>query len=126
MVETIEGWEHQMLSMIFRVSLDKNTQVDHHGHALQQLPDLRRELEESQQEIRLTTTMLDQALLEAASHCNKSPLVYLLQSWKRVCRQCRALKRLGETDVKYQIVAEARRLCMSYCIFATTMPDMFE
>jgi len=34
--------------------------------------------------------------------------------------------RSGSTeDPKYDILKEARRLCMSYCIFAITMPDMF-
>lgn len=82
--------------------------------------------------MRLNTGVLDQALLEAASNIEKTdlartttPLDYLLDCWKRVSRQHKALKKVGEQDYKFNIVNEARRLCMSYCIFSITMPDMF-
>ena len=32
---------------------------------------------------------------------------------------------MKQDDPKSIIISEARRLCMSYCIFAFTMPDMF-
>ena len=71
--------------------------------------------------------MLDQALLEAASTQGKTttPLNYLLECWKRVSRHFKGLRKNGEEDPKFQIVKEARRLCMSYCMFAATMPEMF-
>ena len=71
--------------------------------------------------------MLDQALLEAATNVGKknTPLNYLLSCWKRVSRQYKTLRKNGEEDPKFKMAKEARRLCMSYCIFAATMPEMF-
>ncbi|KAK4692897.1 ubiquitin conjugation factor E4 B, partial [Lecanoromycetidae sp. Uapishka_2] len=69
----------------------------------------------------------DKALLEAASNprAGTLPLDYLLSCWKRVTRHYKALRKGGEQDPKFNVIKEARRLCMSYCIFAFTMPDMF-
>lgn len=89
------------------------------------------DLEDSGESIRLNVGMLDQALLEAASNLKQgsTPLDFLLGCWKRVSRQYKVLRKAGEKageeDPKFIIVKEARRLCMSYCIFAITMPDMF-
>ena len=87
---------------------------------------VRKDLEEEGQPIRLSVTLLDQTLLEAASNLPRgTPLDYLLGCWKRVSKQLRSM-RGGKGDVaKQAIIKEARRLCMSYCIFAVTMPDMF-
>lgn len=84
-------------------------------------------MEESSQPLKLTTSLLDQALLEAASNVDKksTPLNYLLECWKRVSKHYKALKKYGDEDPKFKIVKEARRLCMSYSIFAATMPEMF-
>lgn len=71
--------------------------------------------------------MLDQAILEAASNLqpDDEPLGYLLGCWKRISRLFKALKKNGEEDPKFNVAKEARRLCLSYCLFAITMPDMF-
>ena len=124
--EPIEQWEDRQLSGIFRASLTRGSR-DTHGHALYFLEGTRAELEESGQPLKLNTGLLDQALLEAASNVERktTPLNYLLECWKRVSRQYRALRKNGEEDPKFKIVKEARRLCMSYCIFAATMPEMF-
>lgn len=94
---------------------------------MQFLPGTRLDLEDSGQSISLNVGMLDQALLEAASNLKQgtTPLDFLLGCWKRVSRQYKALRKAGEQDPKFVVVKEARRLCMSYCIFAITMPDMF-
>ena len=125
--ESLEDWEDRHLCNIFRVTLGPGNKHDNHGHPLYYLGGTRAELEESEQPIRLSTSMLDQALLEAASNVSKdsTPLKYLLGCWKRVSRQFKALRKNGEEDQRFQIVKEARRLCMSYCIFAVTMPEMF-
>ena len=125
--ETLEQWEDRVLGNLFRLSLWEEHGHDAHGNPLQFLPSTRLDLEDSGQSVRLNVGMLDQALLEAASNLKKgtTPLDYLLGCWKRVFKQYRALKKAGEEDPKYIIVKEARRLCMSYCIFAITMPDMF-
>lgn len=87
----------------------------------------RNELEEQNEPLRLTTGLLDQALLEAASNQKPGilPLDYLLSCWKRVSRHYKALRKGSEQDAKFSVIKETRRLCMSYCIFAITMPDMF-
>ena len=125
--ESLEDWEDRHLCNIFRVTLGPGNKHDNHGHTLFYLGGTRAELEESDQPIRLSTNMLDQALLEAASNLSieTTPLKYLLECWKRVSRQFKASRRNGEDDPRFQIVKEARRLCMSYCIFAVTMPEMF-
>lgn len=75
---------------------------------------------------RLTVGNLDGALLEAASnHSKGKPLDYLLPCWRRVSAQWRGYRSDVQDDPKKNTIAEARRLCMSYCIFAITMPEMF-
>lgn len=116
-------WEDKTLKAIFRLSLDPNHLQDSHGHRLHYMDGLRQELDEQGTAIQMTTGNLDQALLEVASNLGKTtPLEYLLGCWKRVSRQFRGLK---PEDPRFNVVTEARRLCMSYCIFAITMPDMF-
>ena len=124
--ESLEAWEDRHLSSIFRTSLTSGNK-DSHGHSLYYLAGTRAELDESNQPLRLSTSLLDQALLEAASNVEKrsTPLNYLLECWKRVSRQYKALRKHGEEDPKFRIIKEARRLCMSYCIFAASMPEMF-
>jgi len=124
---TSEQWEDMTLSEIFRVTLDPEHQKDLHGHRLRFLQGTNSDVEESGEEVRLNTETLDQALLEAASTLGKgvTPLDYFLGCWKRVTREWKPLRKGGEQDPKFAIVKEARRLCMSYCIFAITMPEMF-
>lgn len=125
--ETLEQWEDRILGNLFRVTLSEEHQHDAHGNHLQFLGGTRQDLEDSDQPVRLNVGILDQALLEAASNLKKgtTPLDFLLGCWKRVSRQFKPLRKAGEEDTKFVIVKEARRLCMSYCIFAITMPDMF-
>ena len=121
--ESPEEWEDKVLRGMFRLSLDPDRRQDTHGHHLHYVSGVRDELEEQGGSIKLKTGNLDQALLEAASNLGKeTPLDYLLGCWKRISRQLRGLK---PEDLKFEVVKEARRLCMSYCIFAISMPDMF-
>lgn len=89
------------------------------------LSDLREELEGGNGPIRLSVANLDTAISEAGSKIpSKQPVLdYLLPCWKRVVRALRGLK--GYANSKDGILKEARRLCMSYCIFATTVPELF-
>ena len=125
--ETLEQLEDRILSNIFRITLDSSNKHDTHGHNLQYLESSCKELEEQGDPINLSTGVLDQVILEAASNLSPrvTPLDYLLPCWKRVSKQYKALRKAGEEDPKLKVVKEARRLCMSYCIFAVTMPDMF-
>ena len=125
--ETLEQWEDRVLGNLFKITLWEEHHRDAHGNHLQFLEGTRLDLEDSGQSVRLNVGMLDQALLEATSNLKHgvTPLDFLLGCWKRVSRQYKALRKAGEEDPKFVIVKEARRLCMSYCIFAITMPDMF-
>ena len=124
--ESIHDWEDRVLGSIFRLTLSPDATEDSHGHHLEYVKGVREDLEEQGEAVRLSTGVLDQALLEAASKVGKkTPLDYLLECWKRVSRQFRSFRGEKVLDPKYDIIKEARRLCMSYCIFAVTMPDMF-
>ncbi len=123
----MEQWEDRVLGNIFRITLWEEHRHDTHGNSLQFLAGTRLDLEDSGQSVRLNVGILDQALLEAASNLTQgaTPLDFLLGCWKRVSRQYKPLRKAGGDDPKLVIMKEARRLCMSYCIFAITMPDMF-
>lgn len=116
-----------MLSSIFRITLDSSQQQDSQGHHLRYLESSRQDIEETSEEVRLSTGVLDQTLVEAASNLpkNTTPLDYFLACWKRISRQFKALRKASEQDYKFRVTREARRLTMSYCAFAITMPEMF-
>ena len=125
--ETLEQWENRTLNSMFRVTLDASHGQDSHGNNLQYLEAICKELEEQGDSVLLKTTVLDLVLMEVLSNLNQgiAPLDYLLPCWKRVSKQYKVLRKAGEEDARFKIVKEARRLCMSYCIFAMTMPEMF-
>lgn len=124
--ETLEEWEDKVLRGMFRITLDSPTDSDGHGHRLHYVPSVRAELEDQAQPIRLSTAILDQAILEVASDLTKIvPLNYLLGCWKRVTGQLKYFRSHKAEETKLDILKEAKRLCMSYCIFAFTIPEMF-
>ena len=124
--EPLEVWEDRILSAVFRITLDQDIKQDSQGHHLNYVGSVRKDLEDQGEPIRLSTEILDQAILEAASNVGKiTPLDYLLACWKRVSKQYKAFRSGSAQDPRYNLVKEARRLCMSYCMFAVTMPDMF-
>lgn len=124
--ESLGAWENKVLGSIFRLTLDSALSQDSHGNKLHYVGSVRADLEDQKEAITLSTAVLDQAILEAASKAEKTtPLDYLLGCWKRVSRQYRSLKGTKTEDPRLEIVKEARRLCMSYCMFAVSMPDMF-
>jgi ubiquitin conjugation factor E4 B len=99
--------------------------VDSSGHKLIYLENLRRELEEENAPIRLSTDRLDSALLEACSSIphNRSILDYLLPCWKRILKAQKGLR--GHANSRDTILKEAKRLCMSNSIFAVEVPELF-
>ncbi|KAL9058556.1 MAG: hypothetical protein Q9162_001711 [Coniocarpon cinnabarinum] len=124
--KSLEAFEDSTLAAVFRFTLNPNRTTDAHGHPLIVLNGLRTDLEESQRPVRLTTDILGDAIIEAASESGKAtPIEYLLGCWKRVSRLWRTHRSNDSTDPKLAIVKEARRMCMSNCIFAVTMPEMF-
>jgi ubiquitin conjugation factor E4 B len=124
--EDLETWENRVLGQIFRITLDPNQKMDASNHRLIYLPNLRKELEEEDAPIRLTQEKLSDAITEAAATIphNKPVLDYLLPCWKRVIRAMKGLR--GYANAKDSILKEAKRLCMSNCIFAVTLPELFK
>lgn len=122
--ETLEAFESRVLSSIFRFTL-KEGGHDSTGHKLLFLSNLKQELEEAGEPVRLSVTSLDPAILEAASRVphNKSILDYLLPCWKRTTRALKGIR--GHASGREAVLKEARRLCMSNIIFAVTMPEYF-
>ncbi|KAL2809946.1 ubiquitin elongating factor core-domain-containing protein [Aspergillus granulosus] len=124
--DTLEAFEDRTLSAVFKLTLNEGRQKDIHGQRLTFLPGLRSELQDQNRSLRIDSSVLDQALLEAAStQPEQKPLDYLLPCWKRITRLHKGFRRARDDDPKFQAICEARRLCMSYCIFALTMPEMF-
>ncbi|KAI1374861.1 ubiquitin conjugation factor E4 [Hypoxylon crocopeplum] len=123
--ETLESWSNRVLSDIFRVTLDESKTTDSRGIKLTYLPELRAELEQSGEPVMLTALSVDSAILEAAKYVptSKALLDYLLPCWKRVVRATKPSRPLSQE--KATVLNEAKRLCMSNCIFALTMPEYF-
>ena len=124
--ETNEQFEDRTLRSIFRLSLDPSQTKDASGHTLHVLPGLREELESEGKDLRLTTDLLEQAIMEGGQSLGKtSPHDWLFGCWKRVNRLSKSIKEKVPENQKWVIISEARRLCFSWCIFSFTMPDMF-
>lgn len=124
--ESLESWSDKTLCSVFRVSLRSERTKDASGNPLIYLAGLASELEESGAPMLMAVDGLEQAILEAASSTSDGkPFAYLLACFKRLMRAFRGLRSTDPTDPKVDVLKEARRLCMSYAIFAVTMPDMF-
>ncbi|KAI2632709.1 ubiquitin conjugation factor E4 [Hypomontagnella submonticulosa] len=124
-VDTLEDWSNRAISDIFRITLDESRTTDTRGNKLIYLPELKAELEQAGEPIKLTASTIDSAIIEAARHVpsGKALLDYLLPCWKRVMR---ALKHPRPPPAeRLAVLNEAKRLCMSNCIFALTMPEYF-
>ncbi|KAK1048827.1 Ubiquitin conjugation factor E4 [Friedmanniomyces endolithicus] len=122
--ESFEVWQDRNLRSIFRVTLNPGETRDSHGHSLMFLSSTRDDLGDGP--LLLNTEILEGAITEAASHApGNKPFEYLLTCFKRVSRGLRSGRFDGEVERKREMLREARRLCMSYCIFAVTMPDLF-
>ena len=122
--ESLELWQDRNLRAIFRVTLKPEETADSHGHRLMFLGSTREDLGDAP--LLLNIESLEGAITEAASHApGNKPFEYLLTCFKRVSRGLRNGRFDGDVEAKKDILREARRLCMSYCIFAVTMPEMF-
>ncbi len=108
------------------MTLNPEQTQDIHGHQLHFVDGLRQELEDEGRPIMLTTETLEQAIMEAGSNLGKTkPLDWLIGSWKRLSRLNKGFKERGPANKKWVIVQEARRLSMSWCMFAITTPEVF-
>lgn len=117
------------MSTAFRISLEETVARDQNGRPPYFLRGLRADLTDEGQPVLLKVDLLDQALTEAgtlAVAAKEDPFNYLLGCWKRVSKVLRGMRSTEPTSPRYVVTKEARRLCMSYCIFACSMPEMFE
>ncbi|KAI8296838.1 Ubiquitin conjugation factor E4 [Colletotrichum sp. SAR 10_98] len=123
--ESIDDFSDRTLTQIFRITVDPHRVTDVHGHKLMFLPGANSELTESDAALKLTTSVLDSALLEALSTLNhkKSILGFLLPCFKRILRLYITVKETAKD--KREVLDEAKRLCVSNCLFALTLPDLF-
>ncbi|KAF7197645.1 Ubiquitin conjugation factor E4 [Pseudocercospora fuligena] len=122
--ESFETWQDRILRQIFRVTLKPEEVKDSHGNKLIFLESTKDDLEQSNQPALLNVDMGDGILTEAAGHApNGKIFEYFLQTFKRASRAVRGSR--DPNDPKDAILKEAKRLSMSYCIFAVTMPEMF-
>ncbi|KAF2399154.1 ubiquitin conjugation factor E4 [Trichodelitschia bisporula] len=124
--ETFEEWEDRVLCTIFRITLHPEHVKDAHGERVHFVSGVVADLNEQEAPMNMTIPMLDNAILEAvAASPQQKPLVYLLGCWKRVMKQLRALRGANADDPKLDVLKEAKKICMSYCIFAVTMPEIY-
>lgn len=121
--------EDRQLRQIFRISLQNDQIKDSSGIRFFHVASLAQELEQANEPRVLTVEHLDQALTEAGTLANaagEDVFGYLLGCWKRVCKAVRGLKSSELDGPKADGLKEARRLCLSYAVFACTMPEMFD
>ena len=124
--EPIEQWADRTLRGVFRLSLDPNQTKDSHGQALHPVSQLREELEAEGKPVLLDTDLLEQAIMEAGANLGKlTPHDWLFSCWKRVTRLSKSVKDRTPENMRWTIISEARRLCMSWCILSITTPDIF-
>lgn len=124
--ESLEVWQDKVLKQAMRVTLNPEEVVDSNGNKLAFLGSTRQDLEDQNAPMLLNVEVLEGAITEAAAQAeDKDTFKYLLICFKRVSRAIRSTRYSGDNDPKHDILKEARRLCMSYCVFAVTMPEMF-
>ncbi|KOS21891.1 Ubiquitin conjugation factor E4 [Escovopsis weberi] len=124
--ESDEDYIDRVLSQTFRVSVDPHRMKTAQGnHRLIFLPNLNQELNENKDPLKLTIANLDQAIIEACTALphSKQLMDYLLPCWKRTLKAAASAKSAGGARAK--AVEEAKRLCMSNCLFALTMPVLY-
>ncbi|KAF5027783.1 hypothetical protein F66182_114 [Fusarium sp. NRRL 66182] len=123
--ESDAAYADRTLSQIFRITVDPHNMTSVHGERLAFLPNLNQELNESGEPLKLSINTLDQALMEAASSwpLDKPLMSYFLPCWKRAVKASVQLK--ATEGPKFEVHEEAKRLCMSGCLFSLTMPDLY-
>lgn len=89
------------------------------------LEGLSAELSEEGKPLRLSLATLDSALQEAGTMFppEKHLLDYFLPSWRRAFRWLKAPRGLSPEQVK--AVTKAKKLAMSNCVLATSVPALF-
>lgn len=95
------------------------------GQRLIFLPDLNEALNNSKEPLKFSVNSLDQAIIEAAGSIpqDKPLLTYLLPCWKRAVRAAATSK--YTEGPRLEVHDEAKRLCLSTCLFSLTMPELY-
>ncbi|KAI9170938.1 Ubiquitin conjugation factor E4 [Paramyrothecium foliicola] len=123
--ESNEDYADRILSQIFRVTVNPHQTSNPYGHRLAFLPNLNQELNDAGEPLKLSINSLDQAIIEACSEWphEKSLMNFLLPCWKRAVKSATTAKITA--GPKFEVHEEAKRLCMSNCLFALTMPALY-
>ncbi|KAF9871176.1 ubiquitin elongating factor core [Colletotrichum karsti] len=123
--ESIDDFADRTLTQIFRVTVDPQRLTDIHGHKLTFLPGASAELVDAGSPLKLTSGVLDSALLEWLSSLppQKPILGFMLPCFKRILRLYNMVKDTAKD--KREVLDEAKRLCISNILFALTIPDLF-
>jgi ubiquitin conjugation factor E4 B len=123
--ETVDQYSDRLLTQIFRVTVDPQQTIDSNGHRLLFLEGTSQELIDEGVPLQLTKERLDSALMEASSlQSHGAPLLsYLLPCFKRA-HKALTLSKEGPGE-KREVLQEAKRLAVSHCLFALTLPDLF-
>ncbi|KKA30683.1 hypothetical protein TD95_003354, partial [Thielaviopsis punctulata] len=127
-IESLEDYTNRVLTEILRATVhpDQLTLKSNPEVKLKFLISLNEELSTSDEPLKLTLNHLDSAVLEAASLLPPhTPLLhYLLPVWSRA----QELKRNAPRDItpeKLAVLTEAKRICISNCMFALSMPSLY-
>ncbi|POR34568.1 Ubiquitin conjugation factor E4 [Tolypocladium paradoxum] len=123
--ESDADYAHRVLTQIFRITVDPHHMTDAQGQRLIFVPNLNQELNESGDPLKLSTSVLDQAIIEACGNLplDKPLFGYLLLCWKRASKAASTAKNVS--DVRSEVHEEAKRLCISNCLFSLTMPALY-
>ncbi|PHH65787.1 hypothetical protein CDD81_1514 [Ophiocordyceps australis] len=127
MPESDADYAHRVLSSIFRFSVDPHHMSSPEGHRLMFLSNLNQDLNNAGDALKLTAGILDQAIIEACSNLpvDKPVFDYLLRCWKRAVAVKAAAPAKTVSQAHQDVQDEAKRLCMSNCLFALTMPALY-
>jgi ubiquitin conjugation factor E4 B len=125
-LESLDDFSDRILSDILQATVDPS-RADLKGSRLDCLTGLSEELRETGAPLKLTASHLDQALMEAATAWpqDKPLLSYLLPCWSRAQKYRRTATKNLDVD-KIAVLDEAKRLCVSNCLFAITMPNLYQ
>ncbi|KAF4977567.1 hypothetical protein FZEAL_5938 [Fusarium zealandicum] len=123
--ESDDAYADRVLSQIFRITVDPHNMTNTHGQRMTFLSGLNQELNDAGEPLKLSVNTLDQALMEAAGmYPSDRPLMnYFLPCWKRAVKA--SLQHKSAEGPRFEVHEEAKRLCMSSCLFALTMPDLY-
>jgi len=125
--QSLSVWQDKFLRSTFRFTFDPDQTQDHHGNRLNYIRGVREELEESGLPRMMSPELLDTAIIEIGSNLDPklTPVNYLIPCWRSLSQAWNRTWKSKPSDPRREVVETARRLCLSYCIYAISMPDMF-